>query len=143
MIRMVDSIKNKKILIVDDETDMIIFVSTVVETIGFKPIAAHSGTDALKKSQSEIPDLIVLDVMMPKIEDGIQTYFYFRSNIKLSNIPIVILSAIAEKTFMHLIRVLSAQEGKHIPVPQAYMEKPPDATKLSTLIKSILSNNTF
>ena len=136
---MADSVKNKKILIVDDETDMIIFVSTVVETIGHKPIAANNGINALKKARTSIPDLIILDVMMPKIEDGIQTYFYFRSDIKLSSIPIIILSAIAEKTFMHLIRVLSAQEGKHIPVPQAYMEKPPDAAKLSTLIKSILS----
>ena len=140
---MVNPIKNKKILIVDDETDMIIFVSTLVETIGHKPIAVNNGTSALKKARTSIPDLIILDVMMPKIEDGIRTYFYFRSNIKLSSIPIIILSAIAEKTFMHLIRVLSAQEGKHIPAPQAYMEKPPDATKLSSLIKSILSNNTF
>ena len=127
--------KNKKILIVDDETDMIIFISTVVETIGYKPIAVHNGTDALKKVESSVPDLIILDVMMPNIEDGIQTYFHFRSNTKFSNIPIIILSAIAEKTFIHLIRVLNTKEGTHIPAPQAYMEKPPDANEISTLIK--------
>ena len=131
-------VKNKKILIVDDETDMIIFVSTVVETIGYKPIAAHDGSDAIKKAKKSTPDLIILDIMIPKIEDGIRTYFHFKSNIKLSGIPIIILSAIAEKTFIHLIRRLGAQEGRQISLPNAYMEKPPDAVELSRLIKNTL-----
>jgi CheY-like chemotaxis protein len=87
------------ILVVDDERDMRIFVSTVVETMGFEPIAAKDGVDALEKAKLAQPALIILDVMMPKIEDGIQTYQQFRTDEKLGNIPIIMLSAIAKKPF--------------------------------------------
>ena len=89
--------KNKKILVVDDERDMRIFVSTVVETLGFEPIVAKNGVDALEKARLNPPALVILDVMMPNIDDGIQTYQQFRTDPKLSHIPIIMLSAIAQK----------------------------------------------
>jgi CheY-like chemotaxis protein len=54
---------NQKILIVDDEPDMRIFVSTVVETLGFVPITAKNGVEALEKARSAVPVLVILDVM--------------------------------------------------------------------------------
>jgi two-component system phosphate regulon response regulator PhoB len=129
---------NKKILVVDDEPDMRIFVSTVVETLGFEPIAAEDGADALQKAGSNPPALVILDVMMPKIEDGIQTYQQFKSDQKLSRIPIIMLSAIAKKTFFHSIRMLSPRQGSLLPEPEAYMEKPPNAGELSRLITKLL-----
>ena len=102
---------NKKILVVDDERDIRIFVSTVVETLGFEAIAANDGAQALEKASSNPPALVILDVMMPRIDDGIQTYQQFKTNPKLSHIPIIILSAIARKTFLHSIRMLSPRQG--------------------------------
>ena len=129
---------NRKILVVDDESDMRIFVSTVVETLGFEPLAAIDGVEALDKARSCLPDLVILDVMMPKIDDGIQTYQQFKSDQKLSRIPIIMLSAIAKKTFFHSIRMLSPRIGTQLPEPEAYMEKPPDAKELSRLIAELL-----
>lgn len=129
---------NKKILVVDDESDMRIFVSTVVETLGFEPIVAEDGAEALEKARSLLPALVILDVMMPKIEDGIRTYQQFRKDEGLSRIPIIMLSAIAKKTFFHSIRALNPQKGRQIPEPEAYMEKPPDAGVLSRLIAQLL-----
>ena len=129
---------NKKILVVDDERDMRIFVSTVVETLGFEPIAAENGAEALQKAGSNPPALVILDVMMPKIEDGIKTYQQFRASPKLSHIPIIMLSAIAQKTFFHSIRMLSPRQGVQLPEPEAYMEKPPDAEELIRLISELL-----
>ena len=129
---------NKKILVVDDERDMRIFVSTVVETLGFEPIAAENGAEALQKAGSNPPALVILDVMMPKIEDGILTYQQFKSDQKLSRIPIIMLSAIARKTFFHSIRMLSPRQGSQLPEPEAYMEKPPDAGELGRLISELL-----
>ena len=86
---------NKKILVVDDEPDMRIFVSTVVETEGFEPITAQNGPEALAKARSILPVLVILDVMMPKIEDGIQTYKQFRTDEKLGAIPIIILAILS------------------------------------------------
>ena len=129
---------NKKILVVDDESDMRIFVSTVVETMGFEPIVAEDGAAALEKARSLLPALVILDVMMPKIEDGIRTYQQFKKDEGLGRIPIIMLSAIAKKTFFHSIRVLNPQSGRQISEPEAYMEKPPDAEELSRLIAELL-----
>jgi len=129
----------KKVLIVDDEADMRVFVSTVVETMGLDPIPAKDGVEALKKARTVRPDLIVLDVMMPKIEDGIRTYRQFKTENNLTDIPIIMLSAIAKRTFFHSLKMLSPHKDELIPEPEAYMEKPPDAEMLTGLIKSFLS----
>jgi CheY-like chemotaxis protein len=129
---------NKKILVVDDESDMRIFVSTVVETMGFEPLAAKDGAEALNMAGSCLPDLVILDIMMPKIEDGIQTYQQFRMDEQFCRIPIIMLSAIAKKTFFHSIRMLNPQKGRRMPEPEAYIEKPPDADELIRLITQLL-----
>ena len=130
----------KQILVVDDERDMRIFVSTVVETLGFEAISAHDGAQALETAGSGAPALVILDVMMPGIDDGIQTYRQFKTDPTLSHIPIIILSAIAKKTFLHSIKMLSPRQGAGISEPEAYMEKPPDANELSRLITGLLSS---
>ena len=127
-----------KILVVDDERDMRIFVSTVVEALGFEAIAAKDGMEAIEKVSSNPPALVILDVMMPKIDDGIQTYQQFKSHQNLSHVPIIMLSAIAKKTFFHSIRMLSPRQDSQLPEPDAYMEKPPDAQELSRLITELL-----
>ena len=130
---------NKKILIVDDEADMRIFVSTVVETRGFEPVTAQDGAEALNLARTDLPVLVILDVMMPRIEDGIQTYQKFKMDETLGRIPILMLSAIAKKTFFHTVRMLNPYKGRAIPEPEAYMEKPPDANELIRLIDTLLT----
>ena len=131
-----------KILVVDDEHDMRIFVSTVVETMGYEAITARDGAEALLKAGSNPPALVILDVMMPKIDDGIQTYLQFRTDPGLLHIPIIMLSAIAKKTFLHSIKMLSPRQGPRMPEPEAYMEKPPDANELGRLIGALLPADT-
>ncbi|MGD2185012.1 MAG: response regulator [Desulfobacterales bacterium] len=129
---------NKQILVVDDERDMRIFISTVVETLGLEAIVAEDGAQAVEKASSNPPALVILDVMMPKIDDGIQTYRQFRTDPTLAHIPVIMLSAIAKKTFLHSIKMLNPRQGSQLPEPEAYMEKPPDANELSRLITQLL-----
>ena len=130
--------ENRKILVVDDESDMQIYLSTVVETMGFEPIVAGDGREALEKARAVLPALVILDVMMPKIEDGLRTYQQLREDERLSCTPIIMVSAIARKTFFHSIRLLKPLSGKQLPEPEAYMEKPPDAAELNRLITMLL-----
>ena len=129
---------NRKILVVDDESDMRIYLSTVVETMGYEPIVAANGSEALEKARAVLPALVILDVMMPKIEDGLRTYQQLREDERLSCTPIIMVSAIARKTFFHSIRLLKPLSGKQLPEPEAYMEKPPDAAELNRLITMLL-----
>ena len=133
--------ENRKILVVDDESDMQIYLSTVVETMGFEPTVAANGAEALEKARANLPALVILDVMMPKIEDGLETYQQFREDEGLGRIPIIMLSAIARKTFFHSIRMLKPLSGKQLPEPEAYMEKPPDAAELNRLITMLLQGD--
>jgi CheY-like chemotaxis protein len=127
-----------KVLVVDDEEDMRIYVSVVLETNGYEAVVARNGAEGLEKAREFIPDLIILDVMMPDIEDGIYTYRNLREDPDLKKTPVIMLSAIAGKTFLHSIRMLSAKDGITIPDPDGYMEKPPDADELGELIEKVL-----
>ena len=131
--------EKRKILVVDDESDMRIYLSTIVETMGFEPIVAKDGAEALAKAKSDQPALVILDVMMPKIEDGLRTYQQFRDDERLGVTPIIMVSAIARKTFLYSVRMLKPLSGNRLPEPEAYMEKPPDAVELNRLITEVLS----
>lgn len=125
--------EKQKILVVDDERDMRIFVSTVVETHGFEAVAASHGAAALTKAGSNPSALVILDVMMPKIEDGIQTYRQFRTDPRLS--------AIAKKTFLHSIKITSPRQGPQLSEPEAYMEKPPQAQELIEITADLIGSS--
>ncbi|OGI07487.1 MAG: hypothetical protein A2Y40_07195 [Candidatus Margulisbacteria bacterium GWF2_35_9] len=83
----------KKILIVDDEMDMRIFISTLMETSGYKAVATRNGKDGIRKAGDILPDLIILDVMMPG-EGGVQMYRQLKTDNTLKNIPVIMLSAV-------------------------------------------------
>lgn len=128
----------KKVLVVDDELDVRIFVSTLLETNGYKPIVAVDGETGYSLAKEKRPHLVVLDVMMPK-ESGIKMYRQLKTDPELSLIPVIIVSGIAKKTFLHSQKTLNDYTGHQVPEPDAYIEKPPEADELlhyiSTLIK--------
>lgn len=86
----------ERILIVDDEEDILELVSYNLAKEGYHVTGALNGEDALKKVQSENFDLIVLDLMLPGI-DGLEVAKRFKSNPKTEQIPIVMLSAKGEE----------------------------------------------
>jgi two-component system alkaline phosphatase synthesis response regulator PhoP len=86
---------NYRILLVDDETDVLEFLSYNLKKEGFTVYSATNGNDALKKAISEIPHLIVLDVMMPGM-DGIATCEAIRQEPSLKNTLIIFLTARGE-----------------------------------------------
>jgi CheY-like chemotaxis protein len=130
---------NRNVLVVDDERDMRIYLSTIVETLGGVPIVACDDAEAIQVAASDLPALIILDIMMPKIENGIRAYQRFKTDPQFSGIPIIVLSAIAHKTFLHTIRILGPQIRHLLPEPEAYVEKPPDADELSGLIRKFVA----
>ena len=129
----------KKIMVVDDELDMRVFVSTLLETSGYKPYVATHGLEGIQMAREIKPDLIILDVMMPK-QGGVQMYREIKTDETLKHIPVIILSGIARKTFFHSQNVLDAYKGQSIPEPEAYMEKPPESDELLECVGDCLAN---
>ena len=119
----------KTVLIVEDELDMRIFISTLLETSGYTPVVTRDGKEGLIKARDVSPDLIILDVMMPG-EGGVQMYRQLKTDQTLKAIPVIMLSAVAQKTFSHYLNMVNARLDKPIPRPEAYIEKPPEADDL-------------
>ncbi|MGD8985078.1 MAG: response regulator [Desulfobacteraceae bacterium] len=127
----------KRVLVVDDELDMRTFITTLLETSGFKPLSAQDGTEGLMLARKHHPSLVILDIMMPR-ESGITMYRALRNEPGLKDIPVIMLSALAKKTFLHSQSVLDAYKGEKIPEPQAYIEKPPEPDELLEAIENCL-----
>ena len=88
--------KDKKILLVDDEQDILEILSYNLEKEGYKVFTANNGNEGIAKAKEIIPDLILLDVMMPE-KDGIETCQEMRQIKELQKTLIVFLSARAEE----------------------------------------------
>ena len=81
-----------KILIVDDEQDIVESLKFVLETSGYTCYTAFNGEDGLKLAKELVPDLIILDVMMPKI-NGYKISRLLKYDAKYKNIPILMVTA--------------------------------------------------
>lgn len=127
----------KKVLVVDDEQDMRVFITTMLETSGFKVIVARDGPEGLKTARSRKPALIIMDIMMPK-ESGIYLYREVKKDPDLRRIPVIMLSALSRKTYSHSQQVMDRYEGIQVPEPAAYIEKPPDPGELLDTVRRLL-----
>lgn len=117
--------KKTKILIVDDDANICELVRLYVEKEGFEAVISYDGASALKKFRDDAPDLVILDLMLPKI-DGVQVCREIR---RVSQIPIIMLTAKGE-TFD---KVLGLELGA-----DDYIVKPFEAKELIARIKVIL-----
>lgn len=129
--------KKKTVLIVEDELDMRIFLSTLLETSGYQPIMTRDGKEGMLKAKDICPDLIILDVMMPG-EGGVQMYRQLKTDKTLCHIPVIMLSAVAQKTFSHYLNMVNARLKQPIPDPDAYVEKPPEADDLLKMTTALI-----
>lgn len=127
----------KKVLVVDDELDMRIFVSTLLETSGYKPLTAVDGKEGMVVARREKPSVVILDVMMPS-ESGIGMYRELKTDPELKDIPVIMLSALSKKTFYHSQKVLDEYKGETVPEPSAYIEKPPEPDELLEAVQACL-----
>lgn len=126
-----------KVLLVDDDSDIRTFVRTVLEEHGYDTIEAANGDEGYKKVRDEKPDLVILDVLMPR-QSGIKMYRMLRIDDQLKSIPVIIFSAISKRTFLRSQEALSEFGGTKVPEPDAYVEKPVEPHELAEVIKTVI-----
>ncbi len=127
----------KKVLSVDDDPDIRLFVTTVLEENGYTPLTASNGEEGLEIIKKERPDLVTLDVLMPR-QSGIKMYRELRTDDSLKNIPVIILSGIARRTFLRSQEALTEFGSENVPEPEAYLEKPVEPEELDEMIKKVI-----
>ena len=87
--------RRKKILLVDDDADFVEATKIILESKSYDVAVAHDGKEGLRKVETEQPNLIILDVMMPEI-DGYEVCAKLKSDPKYGHIPILLLTAVGE-----------------------------------------------
>jgi CheY-like chemotaxis protein len=125
---------SKKILAIDDELDTLTFYSEVLEDYNFTPITATNGLEGLKKAREEKPDLILLDIMMPK-KDGTKTYKELKNDPGLKDIPVIVITGISEQVDY---KKLLARPSTGKVSPESHLVKPVTAEVLINEIRKVL-----
>lgn len=119
----------KRILLVDDEEDLVVTISMRLEANNYDVIPAYDGQEGLKKAREEKPDLIILDIMMPKL-DGYQVCRMLKFDRTLNKIPIIMLTAMSQEE--------DKKTGMDVKA-DAYITKPFDSKVLIDKVKELLA----
>lgn len=129
---------NEKILVIDDDPDLVEIVRLALETKGYQVFSAASGMEGLAKVKEINPDLIILDVMMSHVTEGFQVALALRNPdpkseyAPYSKIPILMLTAIHSRTPLRF-----APDEKYLPVDY-FVEKPLKASALLQKVEKSL-----
>lgn len=118
----------KKVLVVDDEQHIVELIQFNLESNGFDVLTSDNGEEAIAIAQEELPDVILLDLMLPGI-DGFEACKKIRLDHKTSKIPIIMLTAKGEETDKVLGLELGADD---------YLTKPFSVRELTARIKAVL-----
>ena len=106
----------KKILVVDDEPDVVTYLSSVLKDNGYETFEASNGEEAMSIIMGKKPDLITLDITMPEMT-GVKTYRTLKEDATLSKIPVVIVTGVT---------------------PEGYLEKPVTPEALLNEVKRLI-----
>ncbi len=124
-----------RILIVDDEQDVRIYLRTLFTKAGYEVVTAADGEEGLELARKNPPQLVFLDIMMPK-RTGIMLYRRIKKDPGLGQVPVVILTGLSQ------YRAFFAQDFEEVPQPEAFVEKPPDREELLRLAAELTGTAT-
>jgi len=126
----------KKILIIDDEPDMVTFLCTLLEDNGYETVTAVDGEEGLLKCKTDKPDLISLDLLMPN-KTGIKMFRELRKDDEIKNIPVIMVTGFG-KDDVPSMDFKEWIQKRAIRPPEAYIEKPVDKDVLLNAIKKAI-----
>ena len=124
----------KKILIIDDDIDLVEAMRLTLESAGFEVIDAQDGKKGIEKIESNSPDLVILDVMMGTQDEGFHVAYQIRSNQATSDLPLIMLTAVGQETGFSFDK---DKDEDFLPVNE-FLEKPIDPDTLIELVKKNL-----
>jgi CheY-like chemotaxis protein len=128
------------VLVIEDEPDFAALLRSILVKAGYTVAMAHSCEDAFSQLRKARPDIITLDMQMPR-QSGAMFYRKLKADEQLRNIPVVVVTGVTrdDKDMETLVR--SLLEPDNVPHPEAYLEKPVDGPILLRTIEQALSWN--
>jgi CheY-like chemotaxis protein len=133
-------VTSKKVVLVDDEEDIVLYLQTALEDAGFTALTASNASDGLRLIRMETPDLVCLDILMPG-ESGMSLYQKLRSDSTLRNIPVLITSGLNLSKELRDIDYRLMPDGTRLPEPEGIVEKPLTAEQFIAAVDSLTGRN--
>jgi len=128
---MANEFEGKKVLIIDDEPDVIEYLETFLSDLGFTTVSAPNPIDGKEIAKKEQPDIITLDISMPE-QSGGKFLRKLQEDEEIAHIPVVVVTGVLKeyKQFIH--------GRKHIKPPAGYVQKPIDREEMVKTLKEVL-----
>ena len=123
-----------KVLVIDDDADLVSSVRVVMEDAGWQVNSAENGAIGIESAREEAPDLIILDVLMPR-QDGLTTYEQLRADPALGAVPIIVLTSVSQKLKLGFSEEEFKTHYGH--GPEAFLEKPFEPKKFLDTVKRL------
>lgn len=124
-----------RVLVIDDEPDQTTYLSTLLQDQGWEARTANSADEGLALAQEEVPDVVLLDVMMPE-RGGLSTLIALRKDEKTKSVPVVLVTGIQAELTHDFSAFLDRFKKHH---PDAYLEKPVDPERLLKTLDEVCS----
>lgn len=124
----------KTILVIDDDIDLVEIIRVTLENEGYRVIDAQNGDRGKAMARENDPDLILLDVMMGKVDEGFQVAYELRGDEATRGIPILMLTAVMDRTGFEFD---PKKDREFLPVDE-FLEKPVSPRKLVDMVRKHL-----
>jgi CheY-like chemotaxis protein len=130
--------EKKKILVVEDEPSALTYLATVLEDAGYEVVRAVDGEEGWKLFEETRPDLVSLDINMPKMS-GVKLYRQMREHPELGHAPVVVVTAVTgyggdPDEFRRFL-----DSRKHLPKPEGFVAKPIEPDAFIDLVRRLTS----
>jgi len=148
----------KRVLVVDDDENIRRFLTVALEENGYEAVTAEDGDDGLQKVRESIPDLILLDVMMPK-KTGFTLFKQLRKSEEFKNIPVIMLTGVAEALEEDearadgettespydslrdtLAKAITKMREEGLVKPEVFIDKPIDPEDLISAVRDLIGS---
>jgi CheY-like chemotaxis protein len=133
--------EKKKILVLDDEPDVVAYLTSLFEDNNYSVTTAMDGEEGMKKAKADKPDLITLDISMPE-KSGVRFYREIKADPELKDVRVVVVTGV-ESTYdsgsgQDFKRFLGTR--KHVPPPDGFVMKPIEEEELLSTVKKLLND---
>jgi len=129
----------RKVVLVDDEEDIVLYLQTALEDAGFVALTASNAAEGLELIRRETPDVVCLDILMPG-ESGLSLYQRMRGDDQLKGIPVLISSALNVSKELGDITYSILPDGTEVPEPDGVVEKPVTAEQFVAAVTKLIRN---
>ena len=121
----------KKVIVIDDDRDLVKFLTTLLQDNGYETVTANTGAEALRSVRAARPDLITLDMSMPE-KSGVKVFRELQADPGLATIPVVIVTGLS-RDFEGFIK-----SRRQVTPPAGYIAKPITVDEVIEVLRGIL-----